>query len=208
MKLFVQILALIGVCVLIGMNILPSPSADVLTDIPFTALLTAILFSPILFALPIGLDFLSDKERTLCNRLHLPHGGNPLRLLLWILFLYLGVIVACEIILCVGDPAPDQTTVALIKRCTLGQRAVLAIVVCLLAPLTEELLFRGILFRTLPYGGWLSSLLFAFAHGVNAYLLPLFFFGTILMLLTRKTGSLLPAIILHILFNTVSFLFL
>jgi membrane protease YdiL (CAAX protease family) len=86
------------------------------------------------------------------------------------------------------------------------------------APIAEEILFRGLL------QGWLetrleglapgragglaiaiSSAAFALAHvGQGLAWLPLFFFGWVAGYLALQTGSLLPGIILHALFNGVS----
>jgi membrane protease YdiL (CAAX protease family) len=86
------------------------------------------------------------------------------------------------------------------------------------APIAEEVLFRGLL------QGWLETLLgglvpgragplaiafssaaFALAHlGQGLAWLPLFFFGWVAGYLALQTGSLLPGIILHALFNAVS----
>ena len=82
------------------------------------------------------------------------------------------------------------------------------------APIAEEFLFRrvlqGWLERRLPHQGGLtavvlSSLAFAAAHvGQGLAWLPLFFFGLVVGYLARQTGSIVPGIILHALFNAVS----
>jgi len=86
------------------------------------------------------------------------------------------------------------------------------------APIAEEFLFRRVL------QGWLegclephaprwgtttaiavSSLAFALAHlGQGLAWVPLFFFGLVVGYLARQTGSIVPGIILHGLFNAVS----
>jgi len=86
------------------------------------------------------------------------------------------------------------------------------------APVAEEFLFRRVLQGWLE--GWLepreprwggvtaiglSSLAFAAAHvGQGMAWVPLFFFGLIVGYLARQTGSIVPGIILHGLFNAVS----
>jgi membrane protease YdiL (CAAX protease family) len=86
------------------------------------------------------------------------------------------------------------------------------------APIAEEFLFRrvlqGWLERSLEpdqprWGGGiaigLSSLAFAAAHvGQGMAWVPLFFFGLVVGYLARQTGSIVPGIILHGLFNAVS----
>ena len=90
------------------------------------------------------------------------------------------------------------------------------------APVAEEFLFRRVLQGWLE--GWLdrsyerdeprwggvtaivlSSLAFAAAHvGQGMAWVPLFFFGLVVGYLARQTGSIVPGIILHGLFNAVS----
>jgi membrane protease YdiL (CAAX protease family) len=82
------------------------------------------------------------------------------------------------------------------------------------APIAEEFLFRrvlqGWLERREPEWGRatpivLSSLAFALAHvGQGLAWVPLFFFGLVAGYLARQTGSIVPGIILHALFNAVS----
>ncbi len=86
---------------------------------------------------------------------------------------------------------------------------VLAVVV-LVGPVSEELIFRGVLLRGFleNYRAWvailLSSLLFAFIHlnpwqGVSG-----FFIGCLFAWFVARTGSLLPAITGHVLSNGLS----
>ncbi len=87
----------------------------------------------------------------------------------------------------------------------------LAIVV---APINEELLFRGGIFRFLyqKLPSWaailISSILFAAMHGNWLSFLPLILLGSLLCLLTQKSGSLKPSIFLHALFNLHSIIFI
>jgi len=81
-----------------------------------------------------------------------------------------------------------------------------------LAPIFEEILFRGFLFQILRdrIGGTLSilasSLIFAALHPSAYTILPLFGLSCILCLLYARTGSLWPSILLHALHNSVSVL--
>jgi uncharacterized protein len=87
---------------------------------------------------------------------------------------------------------------------------VLAVVtVALVAPAAEETFFRGFLF------GWLrgrvprspaialSALVFAVAHLQPVVLIPLFLLGCVLAIVYERSGSLLPGIAIHGLFNLV-----
>ena len=79
------------------------------------------------------------------------------------------------------------------------------------APLIEEIIFRGILLKRLsPYGVWfatiITSFLFALLHGNIMQGVGAFCIGIILSIVTIKSGSILPAIILHAMNNFVPFL--
>lgn len=76
------------------------------------------------------------------------------------------------------------------------------------APLAEEYLFRGLLFRALDreWGGWKavvgSAAFFAIYHPPLAW--PLVFsLGTLNALLFKKKRRLAPAVVLHMLYNAV-----
>ena len=80
----------------------------------------------------------------------------------------------------------------------------------LAAPLAEELLFRGLIYRLArrTWGAWpaavVSSLVFGLIHGEPWYLFGLVGLGLILAYLYEATGSLLAPVIAHALHNAVS----
>jgi uncharacterized protein len=99
---------------------------------------------------------------------------------------------------------------------------VAAFVVCVLAPLCEEILFRGFVFQALrSLGVWLAALIsgsiFGLIHITNfvgsdestalaaASIVTLVALGTIFALVFWKTDSLLPTITLHAINNSVAF---
>lgn len=93
----------------------------------------------------------------------------------------------------------------------LGLIAFLMIVaIVIMAPVAEEILFRGILFGTLrpAWGlGWatvVAGLLFGVAHMNLTLLIPLALAGMILNLVYWKTGSLIPSTIAHATLNLLS----
>jgi hypothetical protein len=73
----------------------------------------------------------------------------------------------------------------------------------LVAPLVEEIFFRGVLYGALR--GWMrvwgaaafSAAIFAFGHPLPEYFLPIFVLGVAFALVRERTGSLLPSIIAH-----------
>ena len=81
----------------------------------------------------------------------------------------------------------------------------------IMAPLAEELFFRGFVFRSYArrYGplvaAILSALLFAVLHVNVAAFLPIFVMGLFLAWLYHRTGSLVPGMIAHGFNNAVAF---
>ena len=99
-----------------------------------------------------------------------------------------------------------------------GPTFVLLIVMTMfLAPIMEEWLFRGVLFRAINEGAsrmdsrralvlaaLVSAALFAAAHGEPVQFLGLFFLGIVLALLVWRTKRIIPSIITHMSFNGVA----
>ena len=83
----------------------------------------------------------------------------------------------------------------------------------LVAPVLEEFLFRGILYRAMkrPFGMGLaillSALLFALVHKNALSFLPLTFLGVFLALAYERTGDLRTCILMHAFFNMTMVLF-
>lgn len=85
--------------------------------------------------------------------------------------------------------------------------------VCVVAPIAEELFFRGFLFGGLRKRGLVVALLvsgvaFGLAHVASApigFIVPLGALGVLLALLYERTGSLYPSIALHALNNSIAF---
>jgi membrane protease YdiL (CAAX protease family) len=90
----------------------------------------------------------------------------------------------------------------------LGLQGFTAIIV---APVGEELLFRGILYGFIKQRGhprlalWISSVLFAVVHGNAVGFLFFIFLSMLLVALYEKTKNIFAPILLHALFNTVNF---
>lgn len=81
--------------------------------------------------------------------------------------------------------------------------------ICLLGPILEELIFRGVLLEGLrkygnAFGIILSSILFGLMHQNFAQCLPAFCMGLVWATIAIKSGSLLPSMFMHILNNTLS----
>lgn len=80
----------------------------------------------------------------------------------------------------------------------------------IVAPLAEEIIFRGYLFPVAKkFGGlWIgmifSSLVFAAGHGNVPLLLPLFLLGMVMAYAYEKTGSIWSSIAIHFCFNSAT----
>ena len=136
--------------------------------------------------------------------------------------LYVALGVACQFIV---DAAYIPFHVQHLNRpvnhlfgSVVGASFVLLIVMTtFLAPIMEEWLFRGVLFRALSEGGrkgasrasvvvavLTSAALFALAHGEPLQFAGLFFLGIVLALLVWRTNRLIPSIVTHLSFNGVA----
>ncbi len=117
---------------------------------------------------------------------------------------------------CTGIQPSDQE---LVKCFTDGNysfllRTVLVLVVLFQAPLLEEPIFRGIIFRgyakSLPL--WaaiaLSGAIFAIVHVNAASFIALWFLGAAFALLYHRTGSILAPMTAHFLFNATNLILL
>lgn len=83
--------------------------------------------------------------------------------------------------------------------------------VSVLAPLLEELLFRGLLLRTFTRYGprfaiFASAMLFAFTHGNLTQGVGTFFMGILLAVIAQRAGSVLPTVMIHMFYNTFAML--
>lgn len=88
--------------------------------------------------------------------------------------------------------------------------AAFALVTVVIAPLGEELLFRGVLYPTIKRAGfpklalWGSSILFAAIHLNLMIFLPLLLLALILVWLYEQTDNLIAPLAAHALFNAIN----
>lgn len=119
------------------------------------------------------------------------------------------------------DGRPQQEVADIIANAdATWLKVALVVAAVVLGPITEELMYRGVLLRALErWGKWLavvvSSMVFAVAHltgldqqqllrSAAVFMPPLFILGLILARLTQRTGRLGPAIFLHSGWNLLS----
>jgi uncharacterized protein len=112
-----------------------------------------------------------------------------------IIMLLLGVVTQGELIIdLLGDV---DSTILFILATTIA------------APITEEIFFRGFLFKGFRQTyGWktaliLSALIFSIFHAQVATLIPMFLLGGLFAYLYHRTESVYPGIILHFIINVI-----
>jgi membrane protease YdiL (CAAX protease family) len=95
---------------------------------------------------------------------------------------------------------------------SLAGRATLGVAAIALAPVAEEILFRGILYPAVKQAGyprialWGTVLLFAAVHMNVVTFLPLAVLALLLTALYERTNNLLAPIVAHALFNALNFI--
>jgi membrane protease YdiL (CAAX protease family) len=108
-------------------------------------------------------------------------------------------------------PVAQQAVQVLQEAQVWPDRIYLGVVAILLAPVAEEMLFRGILYPAIKQAGfprialWGTALVFAATHYNLATFLPLTFLAVALALLYEKTNTLLAPITAHSMFNGLNF---
>ena len=116
---------------------------------------------------------------------------------------------------CFGIVPPEQPTVGFLRHHPpLWQTLLLGFAAVVLAPVAEELLFRGVFYTFLKQRGfpglalWGTSVLFGIIHFNLGALIPLICLALIWTRLYERTSNLLAPITGHVMFNTVNFLLL
>lgn len=108
------------------------------------------------------------------------------------------------------DQQPQETVRAFQESGSLGFRFLVIIAAVVIAPLAEEVLFRGFVYGVLkrytdaPFAALASSLMFAVIHMHVGSLLPLCMLAVLFCLAYEITGCLLTPMLLHAVFNGAS----
>lgn len=116
---------------------------------------------------------------------------------------------------CSHKPAPNEEAVESLQNAAPGlTRAYLIFFAIVIAPVAEEMLFRGILYPTIKQFGfrrtalWGTSVLFAAVHLNLSAFIPLALFAVVLAILYERTSNLLACIVAHSIFNAAGVLLL
>lgn len=110
------------------------------------------------------------------------------------------------------DPEPQLAAVWIAESESLAFLAIMGLMVVFAAPLTEELVFRGLLYRFLServsarFALVASGILFALLHASLQSFLPLCFLGLLLAKIYQDTRDLRTPMLYHLYFNLFSFL--
>ncbi len=105
---------------------------------------------------------------------------------------------------------PQETVKAFQQSDGIGFKTLVILMAVLIAPLAEEILFRGFVYGVLkrytdaPFAALSSSLMFAIIHLHVGSLLPLWMLAVLFCLAYEITGCLLVPMMLHATFNAVS----
>ncbi len=111
-------------------------------------------------------------------------------------------------------PVAQQAVKMLQETAIPMQQAYFGLIAIVLAPLVEEIFFRGILYTAIKQAGhkraalWGSSLFFALTHANMMAFIPLTVLAFLLVWLYEKTGNLLSCIAAHAFFNLMNFILL
>jgi uncharacterized protein len=108
-------------------------------------------------------------------------------------------------------PEQQQTVKTLQATVNLTQRLCFGFIAVVLAPITEELLFRGVLYPSIKHFGyprlalWGTALFFAITHSNLLTFVPLTVFALVMTFLYEYTDNLLAPIVAHSVFNGINF---
>jgi len=133
----------------------------------------------------------------------------------WALLVLAGQFMASAlIVVALGEPDEQDLVTDLKAEDSVAMVAAFAILVCVIAPLVEELFFRGFMFWVLAermpiaWAALIGGAGFGVVHlpgGDPLAALVLTVLGAMLCLLYWRTRSLLPCIVFHATFNSLSF---
>lgn len=107
------------------------------------------------------------------------------------------------------DDSPQEVVKSMLGTTSIATRTLMIIAATVVAPLTEEILFRGFLYGVLKrftdgaFATLISALLFSIVHMHVGSVLPLFVLALLLATAYELTGSLLVPMIMHGVFNTL-----
>ena len=123
---------------------------------------------------------------------------------------YATQLLSLKVISWFTDSTEKQEAVKLLtEQKSLGNQIYMGLFAIVIAPVAEEIFFRGILYPTIKQAGyprialWCTALVFGAIHLNAAIFVPLVILALAMVFLYEKTNNLLAPIVAHSLFNTV-----
>jgi sodium transport system permease protein len=182
----------------------PAPEDDIIYQYDFAV--GSIAGYAVLFSLVLALTVGLPRREVLALRPP-PSWGRALGLALGALIvIYIGAAVALSL----SDAGDEQNlTPEGWDGSRAGAYALSFIAVAVAAPVTEELLYRGVglsllLARTAtPVAVGVTALLFGLGHGLVLSLAAFVWFGIVIAIVRLRTDSIYPAFIVHSAFNAI-----
>jgi membrane protease YdiL (CAAX protease family) len=110
-------------------------------------------------------------------------------------------------------PEVQSAVEALTSAATTFDKVALGFTTIVLAPIAEEILFRGILYPLVKRAGYPklalfgTAIIFAAIHVNLVIFIPLFVLALLLTFLYERTGNLLAPIVAHSVFNLLNFIY-
>lgn len=135
------------------------------------------------------------------------------RIVLWILVLIVFSVTAVYLTSFLGNTVENSKTVSLQQNVTLFTIIIGIISAGIVSPFYEEIFYRGFIYRWLRtrvgmrWAIVISSLIFTLAHFPTMNAMPVNFISGVVFAWTyERTGSVVPGMIVHGVFNTIAVL--
>jgi membrane protease YdiL (CAAX protease family) len=128
---------------------------------------------------------------------------------LLVLMMALPVVFLCQILSSLVWDTMDAMAPFILRIYEEGSLLEFGLVSVILAPIFEEILFRGFLFSSLRArmkarpANWIQAFAFAFLHFNPAGFVPLMALGVVIGKLRESTSSVVPGILIHAMYNTL-----
>jgi membrane protease YdiL (CAAX protease family) len=140
--------------------------------------------------------------------------GKKILLVIPVFFMYVSCLIIAFVIASFAKfiDLDQAQQLPFLKATSLAEKSWSFIALVIIAPITEELFFRGFLFSRLKVSVGavaaiiLSSLMFALAHGQANVGIDTFILGVFSCILVLMTKSIWPSIVLHMMKNGMAFL--
>lgn len=113
-----------------------------------------------------------------------------------------------------GEQQSQAVVTEMINAVDVQKKLILIIGACVIAPVAEEIVFRGYLYPVVKrftepvVAALFSGIIFGAIHGNAWAMIPLSIFGVLLAVLFEKSGSIWACILCHALFNGINTIFM